>query len=139
MEQVDQLHPHPLDDLIGGDPGGRELRNTVNPPEVVPLLHCHLLMVATAGGQLGHDDPDDEEAYRGLYVRALGDRQPLVGFGEEEVEPQSDGDRGEVAGRPVAEHRDADHCGDEHERRRRAGKIRPEGNQRGGEPQGYEQ
>ena len=47
MEQVDQLHPNPLDDLIDGDPGGRELRDTVDPPEVVRFLKCHLLMVAT--------------------------------------------------------------------------------------------
>ena len=62
MEQVDELHPYPLDDLIGGGPGRRKLRNTVNPTEVVGLLERHLLMVTTAGGQLGHDNPDNEEA-----------------------------------------------------------------------------
>ncbi len=62
------------------------------------------------GGQLGHGQAHDEQQGGGLDVRGAGDGEPLVGRGEEEVEPQGGRHRRERARQavPVGGHRDHD-------------------------------
>jgi hypothetical protein len=48
-------------------------------------------------------------------VRAVGDREPLVGPGEEEVEPRSGGQRHHISGYPVAVRGYRDHHDDQNE------------------------
>jgi hypothetical protein len=52
------------------------------------------VVVTAASRELGHCNADDEETDRGLDVGTVRHREPLVRLGEEEVEPQARGDRG---------------------------------------------
>lgn len=97
--------------------------------EVTRVRHGDHFEAECAGGELGHDQADNQQQDARLDVAGRGDVEGLVRTGEEEVEPGRGRKRRERACRTVPEggYRDDHH--DQDQRRVRAREIRTEGHQ----------
>ena len=91
-------------------------------------------MVPVPRRQLGHDDPDHEQAHCRFDVGAVRDGEPPVGAGKEQVEPQGGRDRGHQPGKAVAGDGHGHDHGDEDKSGGRVSKAGPERDQDGGHP-----
>ena len=135
VEQIDQRAAHLLAHVGCGCARCDELGHFVEQADVVGLFGRARMMMPVASGELGHDYPDHEETHCCLDVRTMRDGEPLVGLGEEHVEPHSGADRGHETAEAVPEGRHRDDDGDEDERRRRIGEVPSEGDEDGSDSQ----
>ena len=117
---------HSFDHLVGGCTRRRQFCDVVDQVDVISLLGGGRVVMSIAGGQLSHDDANDEEAHCHLYVRPMGDGELLVGAGQEEVEPQRGRDRGHEPRDPVAQRGDGHDDGDQNQCRSGVGETRSE-------------
>src|ERR1700723_1873144 len=78
VQEIHQCDAHPLEHLGSGCARRDEFGDVVDHSNVVRFLEGAGPMVAVARGELGHDDPDHEEAHRSLDVGTMRDGKPLV-------------------------------------------------------------
>ena len=122
---------HALEHLGSGCARCDEFGDVVDHSDVVGFLEGTGPVVPIPRRELGDDDPDHEEADRGLDVGTMRDGKPLVGLGEEVVEPQGGAQRGHEAAEAVAQSSHGDDDGDEDQGRRGAREVSSERDQEG--------
>ena len=106
-----------------------EFGDVVDHSYVVGFLEAAGPMVPIARGELGHDDPDHEEADRRLDVGTMRDGESLVGLSQEVVEPQGGTQGGHETAEAVAQGGHGDDNGDEDQGRSGAREVSSEGDQ----------
>lgn len=145
MKEVDELSPRSFDDLARWSARNGQLRNGVNQSHVIGLLGRDLTVATIARREFRDDDSHDKQADRLLDVRPMRDGKLLLRAGEKEIEPERGRQGCDESRSPAAHDSDGDDDGNENQRSRRAGKVRPERHHDGGhgewqcEPRQYEQ
>ncbi len=81
MEQLDQRSDRPLDHPIEGSTSSDELGEVVEQRDEVRLLLRDVVLVPATCGQFGHRDAYNEQTDRGFDIRAVTDREALIGLG----------------------------------------------------------
>ena len=132
VQELPELARGPIDHVRGELTLRHHLGEVVDERHVVGFHVGHLPMMTAPGGELGDDEPDDEQADRRLEIGSMADGQPLVGPGEEVVEPQSRRHRGEDARRPRPQDGHGGDDGDEDQCRRGACERGAHGHEGGG-------